>query len=520
MKKTILGIFLAVLLFGLVPSVTAQQNTIGDQWNNLNNLLKDAEVAETKEIALEKLSEAKSIYDSVFRSAAQEVDKESDDLITDAFVNIEKFLQEGNIVEAGLYRQVIDKTIYKIGFMKIEQALDKKDVQSLMDWFTIMEKKFKISEKPSLVTNTALIEIQKSIDNISKYSVTIRNELLEFFKLKTIEELEEGIAALNEGKINDARKFAFEGLYYYRTLHPSVIDKLGMEKADELLDEMEEAVEVTSSNLSADEMKDELEQILQEVELIVREYEGGDTSEVGIALAGIKDRLVLVDEEYKDAVVDGKIINPVEYDETVVFLSRATEIFNSNKAVLRNLSEMDAALLETNFARMDKTIKSLGEYSIVKTLVGESLIAVNNLTTQYGGSIELDPLAYIERIEELLVQTAYHYREGRTDMALSLATQAYLDNYEFIEADIAYHDKELMEKIEIMLREELRAMIKNGESPDKVDAHINAIKQELGVAETIIPEFGSMALVVLVAGITAIIVFGMKTQKLSLVPKL
>ena len=516
MKRIILGIFLIITLFGLVYPVVAQQPTKGDHWDSINNLLKDAEKAETKEVAMAKYSEAKSIYDSVFKSAAQEVDKESDDLIINAFAKIETFLQDGNAVEAGLYRQVVDKTVYKIAFMKIEQALDKKESQSLMEWFTVMEKKFKISEKPSLVTNTALIEIQESPDNIDKYSNTIRSELLEFFKLKTIEELEEGIAALNEGKISDARKFAFEGLYYYRTLHPSIIDKLGIEKADELLHEMEEAVVVTSSSISAAEMKEELEHILREVELIVREYEGGDTSEEGIALAGIKDRLVLVDEEYKDAVVGGKIINQVEYDETVVFLSKAIEIFNSNKVALRNLSETDVTLLETNFAKMDQTIKSLGEYLIVKTLVDESLVAVDNLSSQYGGSVDLGPLAYIEKIEELLDQTSYHYREGHTDIALSLATQAYLDNYEFIEGDIAYHDRELMEKIEIMLREDLRDMIKSGKSANEVDAHIAAIKQELDVAEAIVPEFGSLASMVLTIATLSIIVLGIRQKNYSL----
>lgn len=504
------------MLFGAVYPIAAQQPTIGGQWNNINNLLKDAEKAETKEAVMAKFSEAKSIYDNVFRAAAQEVDKESDDLILDAFVKIEKFLQEDNIAEAGLYRQVVDKTIYKISFMKIEQALDKKDVQSLVDWFTIMEKKFKISEKPSLVTNTALTEIQKSSGNIEKYSATIRNELLEFFKLKTIEELEEGVAALSEGKINDARKFAFEGLYYYRTLHPSIIDNLGMKKANELLHEMEEAVVVTSSNLSTEEMKEELEHILREVELIVREYEGGDTSEEGIALAGIKDRLVLVDEEYRGAVADEKIINQVEYDETVVFLSKAIEIFNSNKVALRNLSETDVTLLETNFAKMDQTIKSLGEYSIVKILVDESLVAVDNISSQYGGAIELGPLAYIEKIEKLLDQTSYHYRKGHADIALSLATQAYLDNYEFIEGDIAYHDRELMEKIEVMLREDLRDMIKSGKSPNEVDAHIAAIKQELEVAEAIVPEFGPLASMVITVAILSIIVLGIIPKNYSL----
>lgn len=520
LKRIILSLLVLASVFGSLPYVNSQEPTNGDQWDSLNVLLKDAEKAENIEDAIEKYNQAKSIYDSTFGSAAQEVDRESDDLITDAFVKIEKFLQEGNVIEAGLYRQIIDKTIYKIAYMKIDQALDQKDVQLLMDWFTVMEKKFKISEKPSFVTNSALIKIQESTDAVDEYSNTIKEELLSLFKLKTIEELEESIAALNEGKINDAHKFAFEGLYYYRTLHPSVEEKLGIQTANELLSEMEEVVEVTGSSLSAEQMKEEVERIFNEVELIIREYEGGDTSEIGLAISGIRDRLVLVDEEYKDAVSNGQIINQIEYDETVVFLSKATEIFNENKNAFLDLSESDTSLIESNLSKMNQIIQTFGKYSTIKSLVEETIVVVDDLISLSGGKVELGPLAYVEKIEELLDQVSTSYRNGDSDAALTLATAAYLDNYEFIEDDIAYQDKELMEKIEIMLREGLRDMIKNGEPQDVVDAHIDAIKQELEVAEAIIPEFGSLAPIVLTIAILSVIIVSMKNKKLNLLPNL
>lgn len=520
MKRVILSLLILATIFGSLSYVGAQEPTNGDHWDSINVLLKDAEIAENIESALEKHSQAKSIYTDIFKSAAQEVDQETDDLIENAFVQIEQDLKEGNIVEAGLNRQIIDKSIYKIAYMKIERALDQSDVTSLMNWFTGMEKKFKISEKESFITNSALVKIQESADKIDEYSDTIKSELLGLFKLKTIEELEEAIAALNKGKINDARKFAYEGLYYYRTLHPSVEEKLGAETANELLHELQEAVEVTSSGLSAEEMKIEIEHIAAEVEIIIREYEGGNTSGIGAAIAGMKDRLVLVDEEYKDAVTNEQIVNQAEYDETAVFLSKAIEIFNENKDGFSNVSESDTLLIESNLIKMDQIVRSMGEYSEIKSHVAQTISALDNISKLSGETVEIGPLVYIENIEELLDQVSLNYRNGDTETALSLATSAYLDNYEFIEADIAYYDKELMEEIEIMLREELRNMIKDGESPDTVDAHIDAIKQKLEVAETIIPEFGHMTLVVLVAGITVIMIFGIKTQKLSLVPKL
>jgi high-affinity iron transporter len=60
-----------------------------------------------------------------------------------------------------------------------------------------------------------------------------------------------------------------------------------------------------------------------------------------------------------------------------------------------------------------------------------------------------------------------------------MAIKAYLDNYEFLEADIEAKDPELMESIEIMLREELRRLIKEHASIEQIEAKIAEINSNL-----------------------------------------
>jgi len=62
-----------------------------------------------------------------------------------------------------------------------------------------------------------------------------------------------------------------------------------------------------------------------------------------------------------------------------------------------------------------------------------------------------------------------------------------LDNYEFLEAPIAEQDKELMEEIEIMMREELRDMIKAGAPSDEINSQVDAILEKLESAEDLLP---------------------------------
>ena len=95
-----------------------------------------------------------------------------------------------------------------------------------------------------------------------------------------------------------------------------------------------------------------------------------------------------------------------------------------------------------------------------------------------------DILDTIDNIKKILDNVSKKYRNGDKDTAFSLATNAYLENYEYVENAIAQKDSQIMEKIELMLRVDLRQMIKNGDNAEDIDAKINLIKSELDKAES------------------------------------
>ncbi|MBI5146764.1 MAG: hypothetical protein HZA84_06040 [Thaumarchaeota archaeon] len=88
-------------------------------------------------------------------------------------------------------------------------------------------------------------------------------------------------------------------------------------------------------------------------------------------------------------------------------------------------------------------------------------------------------LSTINNIEDLLDQVSSRYNDGDKNTALSLATTAYLENYEYVESAIAAKDLEQMEKIELLLRADLRNIIQKDEPAQKIDAKIDSIKTEL-----------------------------------------
>jgi len=73
----------------------------------------------------------------------------------------------------------------------------------------------------------------------------------------------------------------------------------------------------------------------------------------------------------------------------------------------------------------------------------------------------------------------------------------------------------LMEKIEVDMRENLRSMIKSGASTDDVDTQIDMILSDLSVAKTVVPEFGSIAILILVAAIIGSVLFARKSNLLK-----
>ncbi len=527
-KNIALGLLLVLSLFYMVFTPTpAFATSLGEDWSSIKSLFSDAKKSDgtTTTDAIAQVDAAHLIYVNSFKigaAASDDAGSDSDDLlIENAFEDIVRNLTSGDYETASLNMQVIDKTIYKIAYVNMESSVGENNADDFLSWYSVLDKKFKVSEK-DFESNRLVPEIKSDPSSLSFNGPLVLDEMLAVFKLKTLEELDEAVAALDAGDIKSAKKLTYEGLYYYRTLHPAVESKLGADSANELLHQMREAIRVTMGSQSPPEMKMEIEHIASNVELLIREYEGGNISEIGLALSGIKDRLYLVEGEYLDAVSDGEIINQVEYDETVIFLERVRSIYDSVKSSLMDLSESDSQSLEENLTEMDLVVSSKGKTSAVSILVGKSLNNVAALETLAGveEGFKVDIFHYFDEIERLLTQMKTVYRDGDSTLALDLASEAYLDNYEFIEGPLGEVDHDLMEKIEIDMREDLRNMIKNGESPDVVDAQADMIVADLAMAKMVVPEFASITLVVLAAAIASVILLSSKLRPLSLLPKL
>ena len=201
--------------------------------------------------------------------------------------------------------------------------------------------------------------------------------------------------------------------------------------------------------------------------------------------------------EYGEAVENGAITNMPEFQDGSAFVWRASVILDEIRSDVDGAQAMDSAFSQLNSAY---------DRRVAPSEVASITARITDTIDESIGSSETDLLTYVANIRDLLEQARSEYSGGNQDVALSLATKAYLDNYEFLEAPlIELGERELMEEVEVMLREDLRTMIRNGEPADNVGAQIDDILSRMDNIARVVPEFGVVAVIVMASAVAVVV---------------
>jgi len=469
----------------LIPIIAEAEASYGDDWSAVKKTLGNAYKAETMDESLTLLNDAKAIYQSTFATAAKMHDPATHDVIMACYDAAETAYKAGDNKQAKLWIQCQEKSIYTLGMVMMEDAIAKNDASQYLEWSTIVQTKFKVADKDP-ATTALFTAIENDPSKLQTYSAVVRENMLDIFELKTVEELEEALIKYNEDDTYGAKKYAYEGLYYYRTLDPYVVESIGQAKADELYGLMEKAMAISDSandGVSVADLTAQMKDTKKEVEKIVMEHNGIDGTPEALALAGISDRLYLVKIEYVDAIDNsGTVINDMEYAETVAFAHGAVEIADENADVLSALGASDFSTLQSQLASIASDVDNKQPIPTVLGQADDATTTVKELQANAGeGGANLG--GYFDTIDRLLITAQAAYANGDSQLAYDLASEAYLDNYEFLEAPIGAVDSDMMLSIENDMREELRNMIQGGASYNDVESQILMINSDLKTAE-------------------------------------
>jgi hypothetical protein len=204
--------------------------------------------------------------------------------------------------------------------------------------------------------------------------------------------------------------------------------------------------------------------------------------------ASVVGRLLhLAVHEYEEAVANGTIIEVVEYQDAQAFIHRAESIFKSSASRINQSLAHEVQEVNEFFSNLNGAVNNRDEPGTVETTINGIIhelaeitgLSESQLIGEETDAEEQDPIAIINNIKSLLTQLIAAYGSQDYQGAESIATEAYLENYEYIEAPLAQQDQQLMEQTEVMLREELRQMITNRVPIEQIEQHITMINANL-----------------------------------------
>jgi hypothetical protein len=213
--------------------------------------------------------------------------------------------------------------------------------------------------------------------------------------------------------------------------------------------------------------------------------------------ASVVARLLhIAGHEYEEAVANGTITAMIEYQDGQAFIHRAESIFSSSAS--RIDPSMAPEIQEVNelFSNLNGAVNNRDDPETVETTINGIIhelaeitgLSESQLTGEEAGEAEQDPIAIINNIKSLLTELIAAYRSQDYQGAESIAIEAYLENYENVEAPIAEQDQQLMEQTEVMLREELRQMITDRVPIEQIEQHIAMINANLDRATELLQQ--------------------------------
>jgi S-adenosylmethionine/arginine decarboxylase-like enzyme len=213
--------------------------------------------------------------------------------------------------------------------------------------------------------------------------------------------------------------------------------------------------------------------------------------------ASVVGRLLhLAGHEYEEAVANGTIIEVVEYQDAQAFIHRAESIFKSSASRINQSLAHEVQEVNEFFSNLNGAVNNRDEPGTVEITINGIIhelaeitgLSESQLIGEETDAEEQDPIAIINNIKSLLTQLIAAYGSQDYQGAERIATEAYLENYEFIEAPLAQQDQQLMEQTEVMLREELRQMITDRVPIEQIEQHIAMINANLDRATELLQQ--------------------------------
>ncbi|MFN2488776.1 MAG: hypothetical protein ABR529_03355 [Actinomycetota bacterium] len=226
--------------------------------------------------------------------------------------------------------------------------------------------------------------------------------------------------------------------------------------------------------------------------------ENGETSVVGAETTAYRASVVAslsatAAREYEEAVGKDGLRLEAEYQDGYAFVQEARRLYQEIAATVEDEEPEEAEEIEEAFAGLAQALPSptppqrlasVEDVEVAARLIGAELEEVVGARVE--GDLETDEIG--EEIDELLDEIVATYEAGDADEAAELSAEAYLENYEVIEAEVIEQAPDINEELEPLLGAELRRRIQDGAPATEIEAMVERAKKLLDKALAVLDE--------------------------------
>ena len=228
-------------------------------------------------------------------------------------------------------------------------------------------------------------------------------------------------------------------------------------------------------------------------EAIIKVIPENEITDIKFNMSILINLLKTAESEYDIGVENGTITNIAEYQDAQGFVSSANELFNKtinnvNQTMANNFTDIKDSLEQLNTSMSNK--EDAKQISTIINNIANTIPNIINVQAKDLAilvSTDIESSEIINNIRNLLVQSIEKIKNnGDYQNAETLVIEAYLDNFEFLEPEIAKHDESLMKDTEVLLREQLRNLIQGKANTEDIQKMVNNINTKLNEIEKIL----------------------------------
>src|ERR687895_2011948 len=202
----------------------------------------------------------------------------------------------------------------------------------------------------------------------------------------------------------------------------------------------------------------------------------------------------VLDAEEKQPQPSTKQFSKVDYENALGLVNVSKSNYNK---ISDSLDERRKNEINSFFRQIENSIsQKTDQESVFRLITAIERDLSEELSLSEGSERAGEHTKYFSTIRTLLSNIITEVKEnGDYKKADKNAITAYLDNYEYLEAPIEKHNPQLMVDIEIDMREKLRQMLRERESPENLESFINGILEKIDIAEDLLkndPSFNQL----------------------------